>query len=112
MISFEDVVENVEINELMKNAQKQLDVLGYTEHSKRHCMLVAERAAYILETLGYEEHRIELTKIAGYIHDIGNSVNRIDHAHSGAILAYNILKEMGMDVADRTEIMMKIQEQQ
>ncbi len=108
MISFEDVVENVEINELMKNAQKQLDVLGYTEHSKRHCMLVATRAAYILETLGYEEHRIELTKIAGYIHDIGNSVNRIDHAHSGAILAYNILKEMGMDVADRTEIMMAI----
>ena len=108
MINFDDVVNNVEIRELMKNAQKQLDVLGYTEHSARHCMLVAERAGYILETLGYDEHRIELTQIAGYIHDIGNSVNRIDHAHSGAILAYQILKEMGMEVSDRTEIMMAI----
>ena len=108
MISFDDVVNNIEIKELMKNAQKQLDVLGYTEHSARHCMLVSERAAYILETLGYDEKRIQLTKIAGYIHDIGNSVNRVDHAHSGAILAYNILKDMNMDVADRTEIMMAI----
>ena len=108
MISFDDVVNNIEIKELMKNAQKQLDVLGYTEHSARHCMLVAQRAEYILRTLGYDDHRIELAKIAGYIHDIGNSVNRIDHAHSGAILAYNILKDIGMDVADRTEIMMAI----
>lgn len=108
MISFDDVVSNVEIKELMKNAQKQLDVLGYTEHSARHCMLVAKRAGYVLETLGYDEHRIELAKIAGYIHDIGNSVNRIDHAHSGAILAYQLLKEMGMSVSDRTEIMMAI----
>ena len=108
MVNFEDVIENIEIRELMKNAQKQLDVLGYTEHSERHCMLVAERAGSILETLGYDEHRIELAKIAGYMHDIGNSVNRIDHAHSGAILAYQILKEMGMNVSDRTEIMMAI----
>lgn len=108
MVSFNDVIQNVEINELMKNAQKQLDVLGYTEHSKRHCMLVAERAAYILESLGYDEHRVELAQIAGYIHDIGNSVNRIDHAHSGAILAYEILTRMGMDISDRTEIMMAI----
>jgi len=108
MIKFEDVINNVEIKELIKNAQKQLDVLGYTEHSARHCMLVAERAGYVLETLGYDSHRIELAKIAGYIHDIGNSVNRIDHAHSGAILAYNILKDMGMDISDRTEIMMAI----
>ncbi len=74
----------------------------------RHCTLVAERAAYILQQLNYDEHRIELTKIAGYIHDIGNSVNRIDHAHSGAILAYHILKDMGMEVSDRTEVMMAI----
>lgn len=108
MINFEDVIDNIEIKELMKNTQKQLDVLGYTEHSERHCMLVAERAGYILNTLGYDKHRIELAKIAGYIHDIGNSVNRIDHAHSGAILAYSLLKDIGMDVSDRTEIMMAI----
>lgn len=108
MITYEDVVNNPEVKELIKNAQKQLDILGYTEHSARHVTLVAERAEAILKTLGYDEHRIELAKIAGYMHDIGNSVNRVDHAHSGAILAYNILKDMNMDVEDRTEIMMAI----
>ena len=61
-----------------------------------------------MEDLGYDEHRVELARIAGFLHDIGNGVNRVDHAHSGAILAYNILKEMGMDVKDRTEIMSAI----
>ena len=108
MVTYEDVKNNTEVEELMKNAQKQLDVLGYTEHSSRHVSLVAERAGEILRVLGYDEHRIELAKIAGYMHDIGNSVNRVDHAHSGAILAYTILKDLGMDVSDRTEIMMAI----
>ena len=58
--------------------------------------------------MGYDEHRVELARIAGYMHDIGNVVNRVDHAHSGAILAYEILKEMGMNIDDRTEIMMAI----
>ena len=108
MVTYEDVVNNPEVKEFMKNAQKQLDVLGYTEHSSRHVSLVAERAGEILRTLGYDEHRIELAKIAGYMHDIGNSVNRVDHAHTGAILAYSVLKDMNMDVSDRTEIMMAI----
>ena len=108
MVTYEDVRNNMEVKELMKNAQKQLDVLGYTEHSLRHVSLVSERAGEVLRTLGYDEHRIELAKIAGYMHDIGNSVNRVDHAHSGAILAYDILKDLGMDISDRTEIMMAI----
>lgn len=81
---------------------------GYTEHSHRHISIVSQRAGSILETLGYPERTIELAKIAGYLHDIGNCVNRTDHAHSGAILAYNILKDMGMPVEERTEIMMAI----
>ncbi len=108
MITVDDVRNNEEVSALIKNAQIQLDVLGYTEHSKRHVELVSKRAAEILEVLGYDEKRIELARIAGYMHDIGNSVNRVDHAHSGAILAYNILKDMNMDVNDRTEIMMAI----
>lgn len=108
MVTYEDVVNNPEVKEFMKNAQKQLDVLGYTEHSSRHVSLVAERAGEILRTLGYDDHRIELAKIAGYMHDIGNSVNRVDHAHTGAILAYSVLKDMNMDISDRTEIMMAI----
>ena len=62
----------------------------------------------MLEKLGYDEHTVELTRIAGYLHDIGNCVNRVDHAQSGAIIAYNILKDMGMPVEDRTEVMMAI----
>lgn len=83
-------------------------VFGYTEHSHRHISIVSQRAGEILETLGYPKRTIELTKIAGYLHDIGNCVNRVDHAHSGAILAYDILKDMGMPVEERTEIMMAI----
>ena len=108
MVTFDDVVNNSEVKELIKNAQKQLDVLGYTEHSNRHVSVVAERAGYVLRTLGYDEHRIELARIAGYMHDIGNSINRVDHAHTGAILAYNILKDMNMDISDITEIIMAI----
>ena len=108
MITFEDVKNNEEVNSLIIGAQKQLDALGYTEHATRHISIVSNRAGYVLKELGYDEHRIELAKIAGYMHDLGNCVNRVNHAHSGAILAYNILKEMGMDIKDRTEIMMAI----
>jgi len=108
MITIEDIKKNEEINELILSSQKQLNALGYTEHSTRHISIVSNRAGRILQVLGYPEERIALAKIAGYMHDIGNSVNRVDHAHSGAILAYQILKEMGMDVKNRTEIMMAI----
>ncbi len=108
MITLEDVIKNEEVEALIQGAQKQLDSLGYTEHSHRHISIVSQRAGKILETLGYPERTIELAKIAGYLHDIGNCVNRIDHAHSGAILAYQILKDMEMPVEERTEIMMAI----
>ena len=108
MVTLEDIKKNPEVQELIIGAQKQLDALGYTEHSQRHVSIVSNRAGRILEILGYDKHRIELAKIAGYLHDIGNGVNRVDHAHSGAILAYNILKDMGMDIKDRMEIMSAI----
>lgn len=108
MTTLEDVKSNPEVQELVIGAQKQLDALGYTEHSVRHVSIVSNRAGRILETLQYDKHRIELAKIAGYLHDIGNGINRVDHAHTGAILAYQILKDMGMDLKDRTEIMSAI----
>ena len=108
MINLRDVQNNPEVEALIKGAQKQLDELGYTEHSHRHISIVSKRAGDILEKLGYPERTVELARIAGYLHDIGNCVNRVDHAHSGAILAYNILKDMGMPVEERTEIMMAI----
>ena len=108
MITLEDVKNNEEVQALIEGAQKQLNSLGYTEHSSRHVGIVSHRAGEILETLGYPKERVELAKIAGYLHDIGNTINRKDHAHSGAILAYNILKDVGMSVQDRTEIMIAI----
>lgn len=108
MVTLEKVKKNEEVEALIKGAQKQLDGLGYTEHSHRHISIVSKRAGDILEQLGYPERTVELARIAGYLHDIGNCVNRTDHAHSGAIIAYNILKDMGMPVEERTEIMMAI----
>ena len=108
MVTLEEVRKNEEVEALIKGAQKQLDGLGYTEHSHRHISIVSKRAGEILEKLGYPERTVELAKIAGYLHDIGNCVNRTDHAQSGAIIACNILKDMGMPVEERTEIMMAI----
>lgn len=108
MITLENVKNNKEVQALIEGTQKQLNVLGFTEHSVRHISIVSKRAADILQTFGYTQDRIELAKIAGYLHDIGNCVNRVDHAQSGAILAYNILKDMGMNDKDRIEIMMAI----
>ena len=108
MITLEDVMKNDEVQAFVHASQKQLKALGYTEHSNRHIGIVSKRTGEILQRLGYDERTIELGKIAGYLHDIGNCVNRVDHAHTGAILAYNILKEMGMPAEERTEIMMAI----
>ena len=108
MITLEDIKRNSEVQTLINTAQEQLDAIGYTEHSNRHINIVASRCGEILQVLGYDEHIVELGKIAGYLHDIGNAVNRSDHAHSGAILAYQILKEMGMPADDRAQILMAI----
>lgn len=108
MITLKDIKENQELDSLIRGAQKQLNAIGYTEHGHRHISIVSKRTGDILEKLGYPERTVELARIAGYMHDIGNCVNRVDHAHSGAIMAYNILKEMEMPVDERTEIMMAI----
>lgn len=108
MITLEDVEKNEEVKSFIEGAQKQIKALGYTEHSYRHIGIVSKRTGEILQKLGYDEKTIELGKIAGYLHDIGNVVNRTDHAHSGAILSYGILKDMGMPLEDITEIVSAI----
>lgn len=108
MITLEDVIKNEEVQAFVNGAQKQIKALGYTEHSQRHIGIVSRRTGEILKKLGYDERTIELGKIAGYLHDIGNVVNRTDHAHSGAILSYQILKGMGMPLEDITEIISAI----
>lgn len=80
--------------------EDKMDNRSYTDHSQKHAVIVAERAAELLEVLGYSKREIELCKIAGFMHDIGNCVNRSDHAHSGAIMAMQILRSLGMDAED------------
>lgn len=108
MVTLEDVKGNPEVQQLILSSQESLNALGYTEHSFRHISMVSNRAGALLATLGYDPRRVELAQIAGYLHDIGNCVNRANHAHSGAILAYQILKDMGMNPEERTEVMMAI----
>lgn len=108
MITLKDIQNNKEVLALLKGSQKQLNELGYTEHSIRHVSIVSKRAGKILEKLGYNKERVELAKIAGYLHDICNSVNRIDHAQSGALLAYSILKDIGLETEKCIEIMTAI----
>ena len=90
-ITLDDIKDNLEVKILLESGQSQLDVLGFTEHSFRHAEIVSRVAGYILKEIGCEQREVELAEIAGYLHDIGNSVNRVDHPNNGAVLAYNIL---------------------
>lgn len=100
MLTFEQIEKDPEIREYIKKSDEFLSEIGYTEHSFAHVKKVALDAGNILTTLGYDDHMAELAKIAGYIHDIGNMINRVDHAHNGAMLAFALLKERGMPPAD------------
>ncbi len=97
MLTFEDIKNDKTIQTYISRADESLSALGFTEHSFAHVTLVAENAGYILETLGYDPRTVELAKIAGYLHDIGNLVNRVEHSQSGAIMAFRILEHEGMD---------------
>jgi len=107
-MNFKDIKENEEINAFIAKGNENLGMLGYTDHSEAHAMLVADRAAKILKTLGYKKKDIELVKVAAYMHDIGNAINRSRHAEYGAILANDILKEMDIEIKDRITIVSAI----
>lgn len=108
MLTVRDIKNSEEIKTFLRVTEKQLDANGYTEHSFRHVGLVSKTAGDILAALGFEEREVELARIAGYLHDIGNAINRVDHAHSGAILAYNLLTKMGMGPEEAAEVMLAI----
>ena len=108
MLSFESIKNSEEIITYIKSADSSLAALGYTEHSFAHVGRVSEVAAYILTRLGFDAHTVELAQIAGYLHDIGNLVNRVDHSQSGAIMAFRILDRMGMPAEDIATIVTAI----
>ncbi|MDD6504665.1 MAG: HD domain-containing protein [Lachnospiraceae bacterium] len=105
---FKTIKQDEEVLELIKRGDMNLDKLGYTEHSVMHCSVVAKEAERILKILGYDKKQVELAKIAGFMHDIGNTVNRDRHAEYGAILANQILQRMDMSVRDRLTIVSAI----
>lgn len=108
MITFEDIRDNEAIRAYITRADESLLAQGYTEHSFAHVTHVAKTAAYLLSTLGYAEHEVELARIAGYLHDIGNLVNREEHSQSGAIMAFSILDDMGMPPEDLATVVTAI----
>ena len=103
-MTYEDIVQNKEILEYYKRGSIILDALGYTDHSTAHTTLVANRAADLLKAFEYGPDVIELARIAGFMHDIGNAINRHHHAEYGALLANEILKETDMKLSDRVQI--------
>lgn len=108
MVTYREVKNDPDICEYIRKADESLLALGYTEHSFAHVGKVADTVEYILSSLSYSEHEIELGKIAAHMHDIGNLVNRIEHSQSGAIMAFRILDRMGMDAADLSTIVTAI----
>ena len=107
-ISYKEIRKSEEINTYIEQGDAVLGELGYTEHSRKHAARTAETAGKILKELGYDKKTVELAKIAGYMHDMGNSINREDHAHTGALMAFRILREMGMDPADTAMVISAI----
>ncbi len=107
-MTFEEIKNDPAVKTYIRQADLSLSALGFTEHSFAHVTLVAEKAGYILQTLGYDERLIELAKIAGYLHDIGNLVNRQDHGQSGAIIAFRILDHLRFPPEEIGEIVTAI----
>ena len=105
---FDEIRKNLAIKTYIKKSDEVLESLGYTEHSFPHVLRVSNMASYILEMLGYSEHEMELAKIAGYMHDIGNLVNRVEHSQSGAVMAFHILDKLGMKTEDIADIVSAI----
>ena len=99
-VSFHDVTNSSEIRTYITQADASLLAMGYTEHSFAHVGKCAQVAAHILTDLGYSPREVELARIAAYMHDIGNVVNRADHAQSGAVMAFRLLDKMGMAPVD------------
>ncbi|BCJ94909.1 phosphohydrolase [Anaerocolumna cellulosilytica] len=100
MITYQEIKKNKQIRTYIEKADEVLKSLGYTEHSFAHVGIVAEKAKYILTTMGYPERMVELAQIAGYMHDIGNIINRVDHAQSGAVMAFRILDKLGVNAEE------------
>lgn len=105
MITLAQVEANPKVVTYLEKADEYMKAIGYTEHGKRHASITAKIAKEILTKLHYPERQAELAAIASYLHDIGNLVNRTEHGQTSAIIAGDILSEMGMDHTEVTDVM-------
>lgn len=103
-MTLKEIKQNESIRALIRAGNRYLEVMGYTDHGPRHVGYVSDTASRVLRNLGYDEHTVELAAIAGWVHDVGNAINRHNHGSIGATLLYPILREAGMDIADVVEI--------
>jgi len=108
LVTYQDIIKSEEVKMYLEKGNKYLGKLGYTEHSMVHCQKVAKVANDILKALGYDARTAELARIAGLMHDIGNVVNRVDHAQSGAFMAFSILTRMGMEPREIAKVISAI----
>ena len=99
-ITYEQIKKSPEVNAYIQQGNASLQTQGYTDHSSIHASIVSKQAARILQKLGYDNRTVELARIAGFMHDIGNVVNRVDHSQSGAVMAFRILDKLGMPAED------------
>lgn len=107
-MNYKEIRKNKEVLAYLKKGNDNLGVLGFTDHSEVHCAVVAERAGMILTKLGYSEHEVELAKIAGFMHDMGNAINRHRHAEYGALLADHILEKTDITLEDKVTVVSAI----
>ena len=99
-MTLKEIKQNESIRALVRAGNKYLEAMGYTDHGPRHVGYVSDTASRILRCLGYDDHIVELAAIAGWVHDVGNAINRHNHGANGAILLYPVLREMDMDIED------------
>ena len=100
IVTYKYIKQNPDIMEYIRRADKALEALGYTEHSFAHVERVAATSSLILSTLGYDERTVELARVASIMHDIGNVINRVDHAQSGAVMAFRLLDNLSMPASE------------
>ncbi|MBQ2700310.1 MAG: HD domain-containing protein [Clostridia bacterium] len=104
MITLQEIKQNEAIRALIKAGNRYLEALGFTDHGPRHLSYVSRTAQHVLKSLGYSPREVELAAIAGWVHDVGNSVNRHDHGPNGAVLLFPLLREAGMEIIDAVEV--------
>ncbi|MGI5816904.1 MAG: HD domain-containing protein [Armatimonadota bacterium] len=103
-VTYDSIRTDPEVREMIAAADQQMKAIGYTEHGMRHATIIAENAGLILRELDYDERQVELAKIGGLLHDIGNLVSRRDHATTSALLAYDLLRKRGMPIREVTQV--------